>query len=72
MNRIPRKKKKQIPRGRYCYTFLEFLPDGLGYKIKPCSFYKHVDGIDGICTLEKKNHDIEDQCKSCGIKLEYK
>jgi hypothetical protein len=44
--RIPRKLKKKIPKGLYCYTptsgFQKF-PDGTwGYKIKLCPFYGHI------------------------------
>lgn len=44
--KIPRKKKKQIPEGLYCYTptsgFKKF-PDGTwGYSIKLCPFYSQI------------------------------
>jgi hypothetical protein len=44
--RIPRKKKKQIPVGFYCYTqksgFKYFKDGSYGYEIKTCHFYGHV------------------------------
>ena len=41
-NRIPRKLKKQIPVGHYCYKGLKFdLATGI-YHIKPCPFYGHI------------------------------
>ena len=67
--KIPRKKKKQIPKDTpYCYTALEMLDDG-GMLIKSCPFYEHVDGIEGKCRLLKC--EIEDQIKSCGTKKGY-
>jgi len=70
--RIPRKKKKKIPKGLYCYTFVKTLSneDGSyrGYKIKPCPFYdKPIDrgGVFGRCKLLKC--EVMDQCKECGL-----
>ncbi len=44
--KIPRKKKKQIPLGMYCYTRtsgMQHFPDGTyGYTIKVCPFYTHI------------------------------
>jgi hypothetical protein len=44
--RIPRKKKKQIPVGLYCYTAtsgMKYFPDGsYGYEIKRCPFYGSI------------------------------
>jgi hypothetical protein len=103
--RIPRKKKKKIPKGHYCYqpdkkkSYKSFSKDGLfTYFIKSCSFFKyrqrnqvleHLTSIDnkiikestdseaqvflnekiGFCKLIK--NEIEDQCKSCGFKMDY-
>jgi hypothetical protein len=44
--KVPRKKKKQIPTGLYCYTatsgFKKF-PDGSwGFTTKVCPFYSHI------------------------------
>ena len=69
MVRIPRKKKKQIPKDTfYCYTpesGMIYPKEGLPYyKIKPCGFYKHVDGLEGYCSLLKC--EILDQVKECG------
>jgi len=66
--RIPRKKKKQIPVGMYCYTptsaFKDLGEGQYGFTIKVCPYYKHVDGLDGHCKL--LNCEVEDQVKSCG------
>ncbi len=72
MDRIPRKKKKLIPKDtHYCYTAISdmiYPKEGLPYyKTKVCPFYKHIDGVDGFCKLIK--YDIDDQCKSCGERL---
>ena len=68
--KVPRKKKKQIPKGVYCYKatsgFMTFPNGNYGYKIKCCPFYKHEDGLIGQCKLLKC--DIIDQVKSCKIK----
>lgn len=68
--RIPRKKKKYIPKGIYCYTTGEHLNNGFGYKIKPCPYYEHEEYIIGRCKL--LNREIEDQCKICNCKLDLK
>ena len=45
-DRIPRKLKKKIPKGMYCYTAtsgFKDLGDGrYGYTIKPCPFYTSI------------------------------
>ena len=70
--RIPRKKKKKIPMGMYCYTMtsgFKLLEDGkYGYTIKCCPYYKSgkEDSLYGSCNLLKC--EVEDQCKSCGTK----
>ena len=69
MSRIPRKKKKKIPKDTpYCYTPLSGMQDlgggRYGYKIKSCPYYKHVDGLDGHCSL--LNCEVTDQVKECG------
>jgi|LakMenEpi03Aug12_release.lakeMendotaPanAssembly.Ray.scaffolds.fasta_scaffold05256_12 hypothetical protein len=71
--RIPRKKKKQIPEGFYCYTqtsdFKKLKNGKYGYTIKECPFYyQKSEGIfGGWCKLI--GGEIMDQCKSCGEKL---
>ena len=73
--RIPRKKKKKIPEGLYCYTqtsSFKKLKDGkYGYTIKPCPFYQHKSAgiFGGWCRLI--DGEIMDQCKSCSEKLNY-
>lgn len=65
--RVPRKLKKKIPKGVYCYSPKEFPSEKTNwvYKINPCLFYKHYEGIEGYCKLTQ--YGVEDQCKSCGI-----
>lgn len=69
--RIPRKKKKQIPKGVYCYTptsGLKDLGDGkYGYTIKSCPFYCHKEeGIyEGQCRM--LDCEIIDQVKECHV-----
>lgn len=66
--KVPRKKKKQIPEGPYCYKFVRELWEGKEYKgirIKSCPFYKHIDGLEGHCRL--LNEEITDQLKDCSI-----
>lgn len=73
--RIPRKLKKQIPIGPYCYKcigeFTHFKDGSWGFKIKPCPFYEQrSEGIfGGHCKLE--NCKVMDQVKSCDIKKGY-
>jgi hypothetical protein len=40
--RIPRKKKKQIPVGLYCYTGIKFDINTGVYHIKTCPFFTHI------------------------------
>lgn len=90
--RIPRKLKKKIPEGMYCYIFTgkksqvwseefnQFVP---AYSIRTCPFYFHNLYGFGDCKYLFKKHGIfngetdldiclDDQCKSCTIKHNYK
>lgn len=99
-NRIPRKLKKKIPRGLYCYKytgktsfrFIEELNQEVAqFHTKVCPFYKwnlpkdlpeemqtgylkeiyeeYPEVRVSWCKLVEC--EIEDQCKSCGIKKEF-
>lgn len=73
--RIPRKKKKQIPTGMYCYKATsgwKYLKDGkYGFTVKLCPFYtrKHEGVFGGHCKLI--DGEVIDQCKSCGLKYGF-
>lgn len=63
-----------IPSGIYCYEFLGFeekqtkTPDDISdykLKIKPCTHFKQIDGLEGFCKLKKRS--IRDMSKICGI-----
>jgi hypothetical protein len=73
--RAPRKKKKGIPEGPYCYEFLELLPDQFGFKVRYCPFNTTRLDEDGDpiewCNL-KPVGELLDSCKSCGIKRGFK
>jgi hypothetical protein len=82
--RVPRKLKKKIPQGMYCYEGLNFdCATGI-YNIRSCRFYNYIKRSD---KSESKKDEIDkeypdeycgycrlikseliDQCKSCGIK----
>lgn len=66
--KLPRKKKKKIPYGMYCYTPKEAPSEktNWSYLITSCPFYKHVEGLEGYCKF--LNSEITDQIKDCGIK----
>lgn len=82
MYKVPRKLKKQIPVGLYCYTGLKYDRATGIYHIKPCIFYTHITVKDkpkieeyerdyleeriGWCKLLKT--EPIDQCKSCGLR----
>lgn len=95
--RIPRKKKKQIPKGLYCYELrsgFKLLNSGRwGVEVKPCPFLGEIkigeipvnhkpkwmdkEYIDEFsnekiewCCLVKM--EVDDQCKSCGLKYGFK
>lgn len=93
MKKIPRKLKKKIPKGFYCYTPIMYDWTTGIYHIELCPFYGHIklkeipinqrpkwmddeyvneygNKMESWCRLVKT--DIEDQCKSCGIKLDLK
>lgn len=67
MKRIPRKIKKKIPIGLYCYNFLKLIntkrTEDVKIKIKLCLFYEHIEGIEGNYRLLKC--DVLDQVKEC-------
>lgn len=96
--RLPRKIKKQVPEGFYCYiatSGFKDLGDGeYGYTIRRCPMYSYkkrrdIENLDpwifdymedepedskgildefvGFCKFI--NCEIDDQCKSCSIKL---
>ena len=72
--KIPRKKKKQIPTGVYCYTLAsewKMFKDGkYGVAVKTCPFYRNnSDTIFGYCRLIDAK--VMDQCKSCCLKLGF-
>ena len=84
--RLPRKIKKQIPKGFYCYEGLKYV--GYVYYVRPCPMFKHIKLKDlpidlqdeisdeypeeyvGFCKFLK--YEIVDQCKSCGINEKFK
>lgn len=69
-NRFPRKLKKSLPIGLYCYTGKRFDMSTGVYHIKPCRFLTKSksknDTIMSWCRAIK--NDILDQCKGCGEK----
>ncbi len=85
MVKVPRKLKKKIPKGVYCYSLINCTE--FKSTIKTCVFYDNIkikdkpietqDEIDlefpneyiGFCKLVKC--EIDDQCKYCGIKRFY-
>ncbi len=73
--KLPRKKKKQIPKGVYCYTatsgFKKMKDGQYGYSIKCCPFFRGSgDGLIGCCTL-LKSEEVMDQVKDCGINRKF-
>ncbi len=82
--RIPRKLKKRIPKGMYCYTPLRFDDKTYTLHIKSCPFYTRLklkekplhlqDEIDKEYPEEITgwckllSYEIDDQCKSCSFK----
>ena len=80
--KVPRKLKKQIPNGQYCYTAISgfvYTDDKLPYfKIRECPLYKEATNGEYYCKLFNKSTDnvewsmlLSDQCKVCGIKTKY-
>lgn len=81
--RLPRKVKKQIPKGRYCYKHLYIDKETYTQYIKSCLFFKYIkckdkpeelqDEIDKEYPEERigwcgyLKYEIDDQCKSCRI-----
>ncbi len=85
--RIPRKLKKKIPVGLYCYTPRRFdLSTGI-YYIDLCYFYNTINREEKPESLKKEEDrefpeesigwcnlikgEIDDQCKNCGIKYRF-
>jgi hypothetical protein len=78
MKRVPRKLKKKIPEGSYCYTFTgkeskvwddKYKVWTIALHTKVCPFYEYDDGLFGNCRL--LGCDVLDQVKSCSIKDDY-
>lgn len=85
--KLPRKIKKQVPKGMYCYTGLKYDWKTHIYHIRPCPFYTHImlkekplaiqDEIDKKYPNEWTGwckflqYEIDDQCKSCRIKKHF-
>ena len=69
-NRIPRKKKKLIPEGLYCYTPINFDHKTGIFHIKPCHYYEYVKDIEGKCRL--LNCEVVYHCKECNTKTNAK
>lgn len=83
--KVPRKLKKQIPYGPYCYKGISFDTKTGIYHVKPCIFYTNIkckdkpvqteldkeypEHVDGWCKLLKC--EIDDQCKNCGINWKH-
>ena len=79
--RLPRKLKKKIPKGMYCYTPISYEVSTGVFHIKPCQFYCHIkikdkpeelqDELDKeypdqiIGWCKRLKMEIEDQCKWC-------
>jgi hypothetical protein len=81
--RIPRKLKKKIPEGMYCYKGIRMdMKTGI-YHIKSCPMFKYIQAknkpIDKQDEIDREypeewigwckllQCEIDDQCKSCGI-----
>lgn len=69
--KIPRKAKKRIPAGLYCYRPIKApcKENNYVYKVKNCPFHKHIEDIEGKCKW--LNNTVEDQVKDCGIKVDF-
>jgi hypothetical protein len=75
--RVPRKLKKKIPNGMYCYTGIGW--KGNYYLVKPCPLFNRANNGEWYCKLFNKATDnvewdilLSDQCKVCGIKNNWK
>ena len=85
--RIPRKLKKKIPKGLYCYQLVSFDRNTCKSKIKPCVFYTSIKCKEKPIHLQNEidlefpeeyigwckliKYEIDDQCKSCGIRRKF-
>ena len=68
MKRVPRKIKKLIPKGVYCYRLIRYHKETGDSEIKVCPFYEHIEYTEGYCKLYKG--EVDDQCKGCSIKMD--
>lgn len=83
-DRLPRKLKKQIPEGPYCYKHLSIDPVTYNQHIKSCPLFKYIqmkelptqDEISKDYPEERVGYckwlrtEIDDQMKDCGINRE--
>ena len=62
--RVPRKIKKKIPKGVYCYEYLEPIlskeGNWKGYRTKPCPFSKWIPIKDSPTASEYTKEELED------------
>jgi hypothetical protein len=82
--KIPRKIKKKIPKGLYCYEPISYDKKTMSLNISTCPFYKFIKlkdkPLDKQDEIDKEHpeeftgwcklikYEIDDQCKSCNIK----
>ncbi len=88
MKRIPRKIKKKIPKGLYCYEGVSYDITSKVYRVKHCPYFTFIKGkykpinkqddIDKEYPEEKIQWckllecDMDDACKSCGVKMNFR
>lgn len=71
--KVPRKLKKKIPEGLYCYKAVRFDSDTGILHTKECPMYIRGEH-NTYCKLVHKSEDrgwdilFDDECKICGIK----
>jgi hypothetical protein len=72
--RVPRKIKKKIPKGVYCYEYVraKYSENGnwTGYETKPCPYGKYIQLKDSTSAkyhteeeLKEYGHELVDYCK---------
>jgi hypothetical protein len=82
-SRLPRKIKKKIPKGVYCYKGIHFDSKTGIYHVKKCDFYTNIKMGDKPIELQDEidkeypeeyvgwcnwlTCEIDDRCKNCGI-----
>ena len=69
--RVPRKTKKKIPRGRYCYIYMGKSCPYWFFNKFDCGDCRYLYKETGVYNGEEElDLGLNDQCKACNLKID--